>query len=65
MKKSLIITAGIIYFASLATNVAAQNAAPANNSTETSEPFIVRYLGSNDGYLIFRVEIKTGDVNHS
>jgi len=66
MKKSLIIATGILYFASIATNVTAQQAKaiPVSN-VETSEPLTVKYLGSQDDYLIFRVEIKTGDVNHS
>ena len=59
------ITAGIFYFASLATNAVAQTAIPVSNPIETSEPFSVRFLGSQDDYLIFRVEIKTGEVNQS
>jgi len=66
MKKSLIITAGIFYLASLGTNAVAQNVIPVNNIiTETAEPLTVRYLGSQDDYLVFRVEISTGDIGHS
>lgn len=65
MKKSLIITAGIFYFASLATNTVAQTVIPASNQIDTSEPLTVRFLGSQGDYLIFRVEIKTGNVGHS
>lgn len=66
MKKSLIIAAGILYFVSTATNLNAQqvNAMPVSN-VETSEPLTVKYLGSQEDYLIFRVEIKTGNVDHS
>jgi len=66
MKKSLIIAAGILYFASAATNVNAQQvkAIPVSNA-ETSEPLTVKFLGSQDDYLIFRVEIKTGNIDHS
>ena len=66
MKKSLMITASILYFASLVTTVNAQTAIPVSNKTTTStEPLTVQYLGSQDDYLVFRVEIKTGDVNQS
>ena len=65
MKRSMIITAGIFYFASLVTNADAQNTAPASNRFEIPEPLMVKYLGTQDDYLIFRVEIKTADTKHS
>ena len=65
MKKSLMITAGIFYVASLTTNVVAQKAVSAGNCIEVAEPLTVRFIGSQDDYLVFRVEIKTGNVDHS
>jgi hypothetical protein len=65
MKKLLIITAGVFYLSSVVSNVSAQKAMTVNNSIETSEPLMVKYLGVQDDYLVFRVEIKTGNINLS
>lgn len=65
MKKSLMITAGIFYVASLTTNVVAQTAIADANRIVVPEPLTVRFIGSQDDYLVFRVEIKTGNVDHS
>ncbi|MEP7164446.1 MAG: hypothetical protein ABI741_07125 [Ferruginibacter sp.] len=65
MKKSLMITAGIFYFTSLAMYGVAQTAVQAGNRIESSEPLTVRFLGSRGDWLVFRVEVKTGDIDHS
>lgn len=65
MKKSLMIAAGILYFTSVATVVTAQPTIAAKKKTEITEPLTVRFLGSDNDYLIFRVEIKTGNISSS
>ncbi len=65
MKKTIIITAGLLYFTSLVTPVGAQSFIPVNAKIEVSEPLTVKFLGSQDNFLVFRVEVKTGDINLS
>jgi len=66
MKKSLIITAAVFYLALPVLEASAQGSASAAKiATTTNEPFSVQFLGSQDDYLVFRVEIKTGKVNRS
>jgi hypothetical protein len=64
MKKSIII-ATAIFAASFATNANAQTAIKTNAGLNISEPLSVKFLGSQDDYLVFRVEIKTGTANRS
>lgn len=50
--------AAVILFS---TTAAAQTA----NATAANEPFTVKYIGNDEGYILFQVEVNTGDQNYS
>jgi hypothetical protein len=70
MKNLKNITAAILAVAAFATTAAAQTAtakivAVQTATTVKEEPFVVKYIGNEDDYLYFQVEINTGNNNFS
>jgi len=70
MKNLKNITAAISAVAAFATTAAAQTATAKTVAVQTAttvkeEPFVVKYIGNEDDYLYFQVEINTGNNNFS
>jgi len=65
MKNLKNITTAIIAVVLFATAASAQTSTAANVSLKTTEPFSVKYIGSEDDYLYFQVEVNTGNSNYS
>jgi len=70
MKNLKNITAAILAVAAFATTAAAQTATAKTVAVQTAttvkeEPFVVKYIGNEDDYLYFQVEINTGNNNFS
>ena len=59
MKNLKNITTAIVAVILFATSAAAQTAKPA----AANEPFTVKYIGNEEDYLYFEVEINTGNSN--
>ena len=59
MKNLKNITTAIVAVILFATSAAAQTAKPA----AANEPFTVKYIGNEEDYLYFQVEINTGNSN--
>lgn len=71
MKNLKNITAAILAVAAFATTASAQTATAKTVAVQTAatakteEPFVVKYIGNEDDYLYFQVEINTGNNNFS
>ena len=70
MKNLKNITAAILAVAAFATTAAAQTATAKTVAVQTAttvkeEPFVVKYIGNEDDYLYFQVEINTGSNGFS
>ena len=63
MKNLKNITTAIIAVVLFATTASAQTATA--NTAKAGEPFTVKYIGNEDDYLYFQVEINTGNSNYS
>ena len=68
MKNLKNITAAILAVAAFATTASAQTATAKTVAVQTAttvkeEPFVVKYIGNEDDYLYFQVEINTGSNN--
>jgi hypothetical protein len=63
MKNLKNITTAIIAVVLFATSAAAQTVTKA--TVKANEPFTVKYLGSEDDYLYFQVEVNTGSNTYS
>lgn len=70
MKNLKNITTAIFAVVAFATTAAAQTAtaktaAVTTTTVKADEPFVVKYIGNEDDYLYFQVEINTGNSNFS
>ena len=65
MKNLKNITTAIIAVVLFATTAAAQTSTATTATVKASEPFTVKYIGSEDDYLYFQVEVNTGNSNYS
>lgn len=64
MKKLIIISAAVLSVGLPMNYVQAQSTSNVN-SINAAVPLSVEFVGTEADYLVFRVEIKTGTVNHS
>ena len=70
MKSLKNITTAIFAVVAFATTASAQTATAKTAAVQTAtvkadEPFVVKYIGNEDDYLYFQVEINTGNSNYS
>ena len=65
MKNLKNITTAIIAVVLFATTASAQTSSVKTVTAKANEPFTVKYLGNEDDYLYFQVEINTGSSNNS